>query len=206
MYIGSGDTAKLLSNSNSNAHISLLQRFVSNTKPIYNAYYSPIDALRTGAILENAYYKLLPDCYYPQYEVICNEMDVFKCTLDFACLEKGAVKDFEELKTCNFSDFIDYLEPYRNALYDQYINFVKKEYKIYYNQIQQQLFCTGLNECTLVFLAVYSYNDQENQQREIKENEYIKFRIKRDEQVINDIKQKGSIFQIIKDFYTLKNK
>lgn len=206
MYLGSGDTAKLLSGHDTAAHISLLERFVSNKKPVYNAYASPIDALRTGAILENIYYKLLPDYFYAQYQVVCKEMDVFQCTLDFAHLDNGNVIYFEELKTCNFSDFIDYIEPYRNTDYDSYIDFIKKEYKTYYNQIQQQLLCTGLNDATLVFLTVYSYDDDENLIREIKDNEYIKFKIKRDEKIINEIKERGSIFQKIKDYYTLKNK
>lgn len=49
MYIGSGDVHALMSGKNTKSHIALMQRFVSGIKPYYNAFASPIDALRTGA-------------------------------------------------------------------------------------------------------------------------------------------------------------
>ena len=87
MYIGSGDVHALMSGKETKSHSSLMQRFVSGVKPNYNAYASPIDALRTGAILENRYLLTLPDNYFTQYVVKSEEMDVFKCSLDFAKIE-----------------------------------------------------------------------------------------------------------------------
>ena len=46
MYIGSGDVHALMSGKNTKSHIALMQRFVSGIKPYYNAFASPIDALR----------------------------------------------------------------------------------------------------------------------------------------------------------------
>jgi hypothetical protein len=48
---------------------------------------------------------------------------------------------------------------------------------------------------------VYGYDDTENMRREILENEYIKFRIKRDEKTIERIKERGKFFQEIKDYF-----
>lgn len=89
MYIGSGDIHALMSGKNTKSHIALMQRFVSGIKPYYNAFASPIDALRTGAILENRYLLTLPENYFTQYVVKSNDMDVFKCSIDFAKIEKG---------------------------------------------------------------------------------------------------------------------
>ena len=196
MYIGSSDTSTLLSDKNSYGFKKLLQRFVSDEKPYYNAKASPIDALRIGAILEDCYHKILPDNYFSQYKVISDEINVFRASLDFAKLEKGKVVDFDELKTCSFGDFLKLPK-----LDENYIDIIKKKYKNYYNQIQEQLFCSGLDSANLVFLSVHSYDDNENYHREIKENEYVKFRIFRDEKVIEAIKERGKFFQQIKDFF-----
>jgi hypothetical protein len=48
---------------------------------------------------------------------------------------------------------------------------------------------------------VYSYEDWDNYARNIKENEYIKFRITRDDDIIESIQVRGKIFQTIKDFF-----
>lgn len=76
MYIGSGDTTALLAGLNTETHYKLLRRFVSGVKPYYNARASPIDALRTGAILEERYLLTLPDNYYAQYLARCEELDL----------------------------------------------------------------------------------------------------------------------------------
>jgi hypothetical protein len=128
-------------------------------------------------------------------------MDVFKCSLDFAKIENGKVIDFDELKTCNFTDYLEF-ELIKENGNDALVKYVKKAYKKYYNQVQQQLFCTGLSEANMVFLSVTSYNDDENNSREILENEYLKIRISRDEKIIDFIKERGNIFQIIKNYYT----
>lgn len=201
MYIGSGDVHALMSGKDTKSHIALMQRFVSGVKPCYNAFASPIDALRTGAILENRYLLTLPDNYFTQYVVRSDEMDVFKCSIDFARIDRGKLSDFDELKTLYLSDYLDFIEPIKHdnrAL----VEYVRKKHKAYYYQVQEQLFCTHLESCNLVFLSVTTYDDEENRRRDIQPNEYCKVRINRDEQAIEEIKQRGQIFQLIKDFYT----
>ena len=200
MYIGSGDVKALLMGRETKGFQDLIRKFVSDEKPNYNAFASPIDALRTGAILEHRYFLTLPDNYFFQYVVESEEMDVFKCSLDFAKLEANEVVDFDELKTCFITDFIEF-QPFKDADYAIYIQYIKKNYKANYNQIQQQLYVTGLQEANLVFLEVFEYNDEENMRRDILENEYIKFRIKRDEETIEKIKERGEFFQRIKDSF-----
>ena len=201
MYIGSGDVHALMSGKETKSHSSLMQRFVSGVKPNYNADASPIDALRTGAILENRYLLTLPDNYFTQYVVKSEEMDVFKCSLDFAKIEKGKLVDFDELKTLAFSDYLEFIEPIKHDN-NSLVDYVKKKHKSYYNQVQEQLYCTRLESCNLVFLSVTSYDDDYNWNRVIKSNEYCKVRITRDEKAISKIRERGFIFQQIKDFYT----
>lgn len=200
MYIGSGDIHALMAAKNSKTHAALMQRFVSGVKPYYNAYASPIDALRTGAILEDRFLSTLPDDYFSQYVVENEDMDVFKCSLDFARIEGGKVAEFIELKTLSFSDYIEFVEPIK-ADNDALVAFVKKKHKSYYYQVQEQLYCTGLKECRIAFLSVTSYDDDENYLRDIQPNEYTFVRINRDEAAIAEIKERGMIFQQIKDFY-----
>ena len=201
MYIGSGDVRLLMAGKNTKTHAQLMQRFVSGVKPHYNALASPIDALRTGAILEERYLLVLPDDYYPQYVVKSTEMDVFKASIDFARLQDGIVVDFDELKTLSFNDFVEQVEPLRGDN-DALVQYVIKKHKSYYYQVQEQLFCAGLSSANIVFLCVNSYDDDENWQRIITDNEYCKVRIERDEKAIEEIKERGAIFQAIKDYYT----
>jgi hypothetical protein len=203
MYIGSGDVSALMSGIDTVSYNNLLNRFVSGEIPYYNSKASPIDALRTGAILEDRYQLILPENYYPQFKSTSKEMDVLKCSLDFAKMEDGKIVDFDELKTCSFTDFLNF-EPFR-ANPETGIDFIKKAYKKNYEQIQEQLYCTELESANLVYLAVYSYNDEENYIRDIQPNEYIKFRIFRDEKTIEAIKERAKIFQTIKDYYTKKD-
>lgn len=200
MYIGSGDIHALMSGKDTASHLNLLRRFVSGVMPYYNAKASPIDALRTGAILEDRYLLILPENYFTQFVVVSEEMNVFKCSLDFAKIENGKVVDFDELKTVYFSDYLEFEEIKESS--DQTLAHICKKYKPYYYQIQQQLYCTGLNEANLVFLSVTSYDDEENYNRMIKPNEYFKVRIRRDEAAIALIKERGRIFQAIKDCYS----
>ena len=194
MYIGSSDIGALLAGQNTLSHKKLLQRFVSDEKPYYNAENSPIDALRTGKILEARYLHTLPDDYYEQHKSVCPEMDVLVSSIDFARLDSGKIIDFDELKTAQFDDFLKIQEA--NS-----IDYIKKKYKSNYNQIQSQLLCSGLDSANLVFLVVYTYEDEINYNRDIKENEIIKFRIQRDNEVINKIKERALPFQQLKDFY-----
>ena len=197
-FIGSGDCSALLAGKNTKTHIDLLTKFVSGLKPYYNAVASPIDALRIGQILENKYESQRGVEWYSQYKAICKEMNVLKSSLDFAKLEKGKVIDFEEMKTVNFSDYLSFL-----SLDDEEkLNHVKKSYKSNYRQVQFQLLCTGLNQATLMFVPVYSYDDEENLNRTIKESEIIRINIKRDNEVIELIKERSKPFQELKDFYS----
>lgn len=190
LYIGSGDCVALLSGKHTQSFKKLLKRFVSDEKPNYNALASPIDALRTGAILEKRYIETLPEDYYSQSKEVCEEHDVLVSTIDFAKYEKGSIVDFDELKSCNFDDYL--------LIKD--LDYIKKRYKNNYNQVQFQLLCTGLESANLVFLVVYSYNDDENEERVIQANEYVKFRVHRDEKVIDQIKNRAKFFQTIKDY------
>lgn len=201
MYIGSGDVHALMSGKHTKSHAALMQRFVSGVKPHYNAFASPIDALRTGAILEDRYLLTLPDCYFTQYVVQSEEMDVFRCSIDFARVEKGRVADFDELKTLSFMDYLEAIEPIRTDN-EALLSYVRRRHKAYYYQVQEQLYCTGLPSCNLVFLSVTTYDDEENRHRDILPNDYCKIRVSRDEQAIGEIKDRGRIFQQIKDYYT----
>lgn len=197
-YIGSGDVAAMMAGKDTKAYLHLMQRFVSNEIPYRNAKESPIDALRTGAILEDRFYQVLGDDWNVQYFVQAKGMDVFKATLDFAKLEAGEVVDFIELKTLQFNDYLTFIEPIKNdntAL----VEYLRKKHKNYYNQVQEQLYCTGLEKAHLCFLCVTSYNDEENYNREIQPNEYTILEVERDNEAINKILERGTIFQQIKD-------
>lgn len=198
LVIGSGEISALMADKNTEAFQNLLRKFVAAEKPVYNALASPIDALRTGAILEKRYLETLPDNYMVQYKLTNPEMDVFTSSIDFAKIEGGKIVDFDELKTIYFTDFIEHIEPIRNG---EYLPVIKKKFKKYYNQIQIQLFCSGLDSANLVFIPVYSYDDNENELRMIQDNEVVKFRIHMDEEVISKIREKAELFQTIKNYF-----
>jgi len=200
MYIGSGDTAALLAGRDTKAHTALLQRFVSDTIPYYNALASPIDALRTGAIIEDRFYLTLPEGWFPQVKVMCSEMDCLRASLDFAQIDGGHVVEFIECKSVFMTDFIEIEScvDYPEAA----LKMIKTTYKSYYNQVQQQLLCSGLPSARLVFICVYDYNDEVNKTRDIAARDCLEFIIERDEAVIEKIKERAAIFQQIKDYYT----
>lgn len=197
-YIGSGDVASLMMGRNTKGFLSLLQRFVSDEVPVYNAKNSPIDALRTGAILEERFYQTLGDDWFYQYFVQSKEMDVFKCSLDFAQIADGEVVDFIELKTLSFDDYIRNIEPIRDDN-DELVEYLKKKHKAYYQQVQEQLYCTELERAHLCFLSVTSYDDEDNYQRNIQPHEYTMVTIERDDYVIDEIRNRGEIFQQLKN-------
>lgn len=201
LRIGSGDIGSLLMGTNTKGFQDFFRMFVSDKKPNYNAFASPIDACRAGAILEDRYLQILPDNYYPQYKVQSAEMDVFVATLDFAKIDGGEVVDFDELKTLNLEDFLKHVELLRDEPERVYLPVIKKTFKKYYNQVQEQLYCAGIDSANLVFLSVYTYNDEANYKRIIEPYDIIRFRIKRDEDVISVIKKRGQIFQTIKDYF-----
>lgn len=197
-YIGSGDVAAMMAGKDTKTYLSLMQRFVSNELPVRNAKESPIDALRTGAILEERFLLTLDDSYFAQYFVQSEEMDVFKATLDFAKLDGGEVVDFIELKTVGFNDYLTMVEPIRDDN-EALLEFLKKKHKNYYFQIQEQLYCTKLEKAHLCFLSVTSYDDDENYTRIIMPHEYTIVEVERDDEVIDAICERGKIFQTIKD-------
>lgn len=197
-YIGSGDVSSMMAGKDTKAYLSLMQRFVSNEIPYYNAKESPIDALRTGSILEERFFLTLDDSWFCQYFVLSKEMDVFKATLDFAQINGGEVVDFIELKTVGFNDYITMVEPIRDDN-EALLEFLKKKHKAYYYQIQEQLYCTNLERAHLCFLSVTSYDDDENYQRIINSHEYTLVEVERDYKVIEAIKERGQIFQTIKN-------
>ena len=193
-YIGSGDVSAMMAGKDTKAYLSLMQRFVSNEIPFYNAKESPIDALRTGAILEERFFLTLDDSWFYQYFVQSDEMDVFKATLDFAQIENGKVVDFIELKTVGFNDYITMIEPIHDDN-EALVELLKKKHKNYYYQIQEQLYCTNLMFASLCFLSVTSYDDEENYERVIGSHEYALVHVERDEEVIKAIIE----FQAIKN-------
>ena len=197
MRIGSSDVPALLAGKNTKSHNKLLTMFVSDQRSYYNAKLSPIDAFRTGAILEDRYFLTVDDSYYSQYRVESTEMNVLAATLDFAKLKAGKVVDFDELKTCWFDDYI----VFENLSESERLAYLKKKYKANYNQVQHQLYCSGLDSANIVFLVVYTYDDSENYIREIKSSEYFKIRVERDEKVISTIKERAEPFQYLKDYY-----
>ena len=202
LTIGSGYTTKLLSGLQTKGFAELLQLFVANDNPYWNSFASPIDALRVGAILEYRYLETLSDEYYCQYKAVSKEMDCLVSSIDFAKLNKGKVVDFDELKTIFLTEYINKIVPLKSMSSEQQIEFIKKNFKSNYKQIQFQLYCTNLDSANLVFLSVESYDDDINHLREIKENDYSKFRISRDEELIDKIKERASIFQNLKNSLT----
>lgn len=206
LTIGSGDIAFLMMGNNTKGYQDLLRRFVADDRPYWNSFASPIDALRTGAILEFNYLNHLPENYIFQKKSVCKNMDVFVSSIDFAAIENGQIVDFDELKTIYFPDFLDLIVPNKDSDEDIYLPMIKSKFKKNYEQIQCQLMCSDLDSANLVFLSVKSYVDEENKLREITENDYVKFRIKRDDEVISKIKKKGKFFQNIKDHFSDKPK
>lgn len=201
LTIGSGDISALMAGINTKTFGDLMRKFVDENNPYYNALASPIDALRTGAILEQNYLKLLSDDYFIQYKVTNKEMDVFTSSIDFAKINGGKIVDFDEMKTINFSDYISLIVPMIGVEEKVQKELILKNFKKYYYQVQIQLFCAELESANLVFISVDSYNDEENFVREIQENECSKFRIYRDEKIISEIIKKGEIFQTIKNYF-----
>lgn len=203
MIIGSGDIAKLLSGLKTKGYRELWQKFTSLEPPYYNALASPIKATRAGAILELRYVHYLGDDYYTQVKASVETHSVLMVSLDFAKREKGKIVDFEELKTIFLPDFIDLIKPMKDRSKNEVKAFLKKNFKKYYNQFQSELLATDLPEATMVFVSVKSYEDDENYNRIIKDNDVVKFRVSRDEEVIELIKRRLGVFQTVKDHFDL---
>ena len=91
MYISSGQVSNLLMGKNTQRHKELIHTFINDDRPHYNSKGSPIDALRTGSILEDRFYLILDDEYLPQCEVWNSEYDFCRSTLDFAIKKNNQV-------------------------------------------------------------------------------------------------------------------
>lgn len=200
LYIGSADTPALLAGSNTKIHQNLWRRFLSDEIPNYNAFASPIDALRTGAILEERYLISLPDGWYPQIRINSNELDVLRASLDFSKVMGNKVIEFQELKTSSFDDFL-VIQDLKNISDDDLIRYIKSKYANNYKQVQQQLFVTELEYATLTYLCVYTYDDDINKQRVIQDNEIVQVQIPRNEEIIDSIKERAQIFQEVKNHF-----
>ena len=199
LTIGSGDIRAYLSKKTTKGYAKLLQKFVADDKPYYNSFASPIHALRTGAILENRYLTVLDDSYFTQYKSTSKEFNCLTSSIDFAKIEKGVIVDFDELKTIYFTEYINIILPLLKLTEKEQIQYLKKKFKANYNQVQFQLYCSGLNKANLVFLSVESYDDDENHTRIVEEKDIVKFKIPRDETVIDLIRERAVLFQTIKD-------
>lgn len=201
LTIGSGDVVSLMSGKDTNGFKDLMRKFLSDDKPNYNAFASPINALRTGAILEKKYLEILPDNYFCQWRETSTELDCLTVSIDFAKIESGKLVDFDELKTMHLTDFVDIIIPIGNMPPESQKEVLKKQFKQNYNQVQSQLYASGLQSANLVFLSVETYVDEENYNRIIDDSDFIKFRIERDNEVIDKLKERLSIFQMIKDYF-----
>ena len=201
LTIGSGDVANLLMGKQTKGYQNLWRKFLDDRPPYYNALASPIDALRTGAILETNYLNYLPDGYFTQVKSTFDELDVCTSSIDFAKIEEGDIIDFDELKTIFLPDYISIILPLAGLPINEQKKQLKKYFKNNYNQVQFQLLCTGLQEANLVFLSVESYDDEANKKRIIGDTNVTKFRLDRDPEIIEIIYDRVSIFQKVKDHF-----
>jgi hypothetical protein len=194
MRIGSGDCRQLLMAPTTKGFRDLLVKFVTDEKQNYNSYASPIDALRTGKILEDKYAEYLGDEWFCQHRATCKEMDVLISSLDFAKFGTGELVEFIELKTCWMTDWLD-IPCNGQVIHDGWI----QKQKQVYNQVQFQLLCTGLDMARVDYLMVTSYEDDVNYHRNIEHGEVKFCYVQRDEKMIKHIKERAYIFQQIKD-------
>lgn len=199
LTIGSGDIPNLLMGKKTKGYASLWQKFLDDYSPYYNAFASPIDALRTGAILEGTYLRYLPDGYFFQVKKEHNNFDCLRVSLDFTRIDKGEIVDFDELKTIWFTDFVDTIKSIEKS--NDHQSLIKKSFKNNYNQVQSQLMATNLESANIVFLCVYSYDDTENNMRVVQDRDVVKFRITRDNEVIDRIESELEPFQKVKNIF-----
>lgn len=186
MYnIGSGDVNLLLSkNKNTKTYHGFIEKFFGIKQVEYNAYYSPIEHLRYGQMMEDAYIKEYGGDWYTQVKSV-GEMDVLVSTLDLAQIENGKITDFEEIKSINYNEFLDITPDYD----------IRKRKRNIYNQVQQQLYTTHLLSCNVTFLCVYDYE----RLIDIQDNDIKKIIVERDEEVIAEIKRQAAPFQLFKN-------
>ena len=181
LSIGSGDCKSIMMGKKTKGYQDFLRKFVSDDIQVYNSYASPIDALRTGKILEDRFATTLGEDWFVDVKVRSDKFDVMSASLDF-----GKINDFvSPIKGDNLS----------------LVAWFKKSAKTYYEQVQWQLFVSGLESCQVCYLAVQSYDDEFNYKYEITENDYTIFRVERDQDVIDKILKEVEFFQNIKNHF-----
>jgi hypothetical protein len=203
MTIGSGDVNALLADKATKTHQALLARFTSGVVQRRNPFHPNVPPqFRTGAILETVYFSSLPkEKYIPQYKVRCEQMDVLAATLDFGKVCGGNLVDFIEFKTEWYETF-DLLTEFRNNEIGA-VKFIKRYHRADYNQIQHQMLCAGFKEATLTRMRVTRYDDAYNRSRRVKPDDTMDIRIRRDDEVIERILERATIFQAIRDYYRI---
>ncbi len=201
LTIGSADAPKLISGKHTKGYADLWRKFLDENPPYYNSFASPIDALRTGAILEVPYFNSLPDDYFVQVKKHHDEFNAMTSSLDFSRLDKGKVIEFEELKTIHISDYIDLIVAMRKMSKDEQQETIRKKFRNNFIQIQFQLSCTGLDSAKLSFLSVESYDDEVNARRVITDDDVTKFDVFRDKEIITLIEERAQMFQQVKDHF-----
>lgn len=200
LSIGSGDCKSIMMGKKTNGYQEFLRKFVSDDIQVYNSYASPIDALRTGKILEDRFALTLEEGWFVDVKVRSNAFDVMAASLDFGKMDEGKLVDFIEMKTMWLTDYLDFVSPIKgdNA---SLVQWFKKSAKTYYEQVQWQLYVSELESCQVCYLAVQSYDDDFNNKYVITENDYAMFRVKRDQDVIDKILKEVEFFQKIKNHF-----
>lgn len=199
LSIGSGDVKSIMMGKKTKGYQDFVRSFVSDEIQVFNSYASPIDALRTGKILEDRFAEHI-EGYYQDVKVRSKIHDVMAASLDFGKFQDGKVVDAIELKTMWLADYLEYISPLKGNN-DALVAYLKKEAKIYYNQVQHQLFVSELEECNFCYLSCQSYDDEFNYKYQITENDYTMFRVKRDQEVIDKILKEVEFFQNIKNHF-----
>jgi hypothetical protein len=200
LSIGSGDCKSIMMGKKTKGYQDFVRKFVSDDIQIYNSYSSPIDALRTGKILEDRFALRLEEGWFVDVKVRSDKFDVMTSSLDFGKMDKGKLVDFIEMKTMWLTDYLDFISPIKGDN-DKLVAWFKKSAKTYYEQVQWQLFVSGLDSCQVCYLAVQSYDDEFNYRYDITENDYTMFRVDRDQDVIDKILKEVEFFQTIKNYF-----
>jgi hypothetical protein len=200
LSIGSGDCKSIMMGKKTKGYQDFVRKFVSDDIQIYNSYSSPIDALRTGKILEDRFALTLDECWFVDVKVKSDKFDVMAASLDFGKMDGGKLVDFVEMKTMWLTDYLDFISPIKGEN-DKLVAWFKKSAKTYYEQVQWQIFVSGLESCQVCYLAVQSYDDEFNYKYEITENDYTLFRVERDQDTIDKILKEVEFFQTIKNHF-----
>ena len=200
LSIGSGDCKSIMMGKKTKGYQDFVRKFVSDDIQVYNSYASPIDALRTGKILEDRFALVLEEGWFVDVKVRSKTFDVMASSLDFGKMEEGKLVDFIEMKTMWLTDYLDFVSPIKGDN-DKLVAWFKKSAKTYYEQVQWQLYVSELESCQVCYLAVQSYDDEFNYKYEITENDYTMFRVKRDQEVIDKILKEVEFFQNIKNHF-----